>query len=147
MRDREYYKSERFIWDNLRVSAAGGIPGIYKSWKLRGKIEPFIMSWPAEPVLDDNGLPIEGTCLLDLPADQGLCSTTLLAFMKKTKAYALLLTEQRADEVRVILESHHGSRSWCIPILVSGDIRTLGQPVVRDDTHRIGILWGTHQRG
>lgn len=145
MNNPEYYKSERFIWDNLRVQAASGVPGIYKTWKLMGRVEPFLMAWPSEPVLDDVGIPIEGTCLLDLPKNTSSWSATIRSFAKKTKAYALLLTEQLESEVRVILESHHGTRSWSVPILVSGDIRTLGAPVVKDDTHRIGILWGSRQ--
>jgi hypothetical protein len=136
----EYYRSEQFIWDNLKVQAASGIPSIYASWKLAGRIKSFALAWPAETVLDDSGVPIQGTCLIELSADHGGLKT-LLHFMRKTKAYALLLTEQQEKEVLVILESHHGTRSWSIPILVSGDIRTLGQVVVKDDTHKIGLLW------
>jgi hypothetical protein len=147
MHNSEYYRSERFIWDRLREEAARGIPGIYKTWKIARKVEPFIIGWPAEAILDDNGVPTEDTCLLSLPEDQDLWSTTLLTFAQKTKAYALLLAEQLKDEVRVVLESHHGTRSWSIPILVSGDIRTLGTAVVKDDTHRIGILWNRQGQG
>lgn len=141
MPTREYYRSERFIWDNLKAQAATGLVSLYKTWKLRSKIEPFLLSWPSETILDDNGLPLEGTCLLDLPEDQSGWPSTIAHFARRTKAYALLLTEQRPKEVRVILESHHGTRSWLIPILISGDIRLLGTAVIKDDTHKIGVLW------
>lgn len=146
MPDREYYKRELHIWNELLIRAASGIPGLYKAWKLKGSIESFIMSWPSESILDDNGVLLEGTVMLELPKDKAEWSSTLLAFVKRTKAYALLLTEQLENEVRVILESHHGTRSWTLPIWVSGDIKTLGSVVVKDDTHRIGILWGSQQR-
>lgn len=141
MSDAEYYRSERFIWDNLKVQAATGIATLYETWKLRGKIEPFVLSWPAETILDDNGIPLEGSCLLELPDDQSRWNETILHFARKTKAYALLLTEQREGEVRSILESHHGTRSWSIPVQISGDIRTLGAAVTKDDTHKVGVLW------
>ena len=138
----EYYRSERFIWDHIRGLAASGVPTLYATWKKAGKVEPFVLSWPAETILSDEGVPTEGTCLLSLPEDVKLWSSTIRAFAAKTKAYALLLTEQLQDEVRVTLESHHGTRSWSLPIRRSGDIRTLGPVQVKDDTHKIGLLWG-----
>lgn len=146
MENREYYRSERFIWDNLKVQAAAGIVSLYKAWRTEGKIRPFLISWPSETILDDNGIPLQGTCLLDLPDKQEQWSETIRKFAVKTKAYALLLTEQHSSEVRIILESHHGTRSWSIPILVSGDVRTLGTASSKDNTHKIGILWRTRSR-
>jgi hypothetical protein len=143
----DYIKSERFIWDSLRTTAAASIPGLYKAWKQAGKIEPFVMAWPGETILDDNGLRLEGVCMLDLPTNKSSWSSTLRHLTERTKAYALLLTEQLEGEVRVILESHHGTRSWSIPVHVSGDIKVLGTPSFKDDTHRIGILWGTRRSG
>jgi hypothetical protein len=143
MPDQEYYRSERFIWDNLKIQSATGVASLYKTWKTRGKIEPFVLSWPSEAILDDNGVLFEGACLLDLPDNPSSWSESIRAFVRKTKAYALLLTTQKEKEVQVILESHHGTRSWTIPILVSGDVRILGTAVTKDDTHKIGVLWRT----
>lgn len=145
MRDVEYYRSERFIWDNLKAKANKGISSLYEVWRTRRKITPFLISWPAEPILDDNGLILEGECLLELSDNRSTWSKTIRAFSKKTKAYALLLMEQLEKELRVTLESHHGTRSWTIPILLSGDVKVLGDPQIQDNVHRIGILWGTHQ--
>lgn len=142
MPDRQYYTSERFIWDNLKDKVPAGIDNIYVAWKKDGRVDPFIISWPAEPILGDDGLVITHECYLDLPKNHSSWSDTIRNFVKKTKAYALLLAEQREREVLLILESHHGTRSWSIPIIVSGDIRTLGTVVTKDDTHKIGILWG-----
>lgn len=139
--DTKYYTSERFIWDNIKQAAEGGIPSIYDSWKKSGRIDPFIISWPSERVLDDNNLPIEDACLLDLPRNQSKWAQTIGGFVMRTKAYALLLTEQKEREVSVILESHHGTRSWSIPILSSGDVRVLGEARTADDKDSLGILW------
>jgi hypothetical protein len=143
MANREYYTSERFIWDRLKRDAERGLSGIYKTWKLSGKIEPFLISWPAEVILDDKGLPTDAPCLRNLPSDESLWTSAIVTFAQKTKSYALLVAEQLDDkrEVRVTLESHHGTRSWTLPILISGDIRTLGDAVVQDDVHKIGVLW------
>lgn len=142
MPDREYYTSERFIWDDLCQQAESGIPSLYESWKKVRRIEPFLLAWPSEPVLDDQGILLDRTCLLDLKGDPGAWSQTFRAFAARTKAYALLLAEQHAGVVRTILESHHGTRSWSLPILTSGDIRYLGTPpLVADNLHQIGILW------
>lgn len=146
MQDREYYSSERFIWDNLKVQVATSVVSIYDTWKKEGKIKPFLVSWPGETLLDDHGVPFQGACLLDLPDNQSKWLETVVTFAKRTKAYALLLTEQKEREVHIILESHHGTRSWTIPILVSGDLRTLGTAAIKDDTHKIGVLWRTRSR-
>lgn len=139
--DKNYYRSERFIWDNLKVNAATGITSLYKSWRQKGRVEPFAISWPSETILDDSGLPLQGSCLIDLPSDHAQWNQTLVKFVGRTKSYALLLAEQLPREIRVILESHHGTRSWVIPILISGDIRTLGTASIHDNVHKIGILW------
>lgn len=139
----DYYKSETFIWDNLKVQAAAGLVSLYKTWKKEGRIRPFLISWPGETILDDSGLPLQGTCLLDLPDRSDQWVPTIRKFANRTKAYALLLSEQLEKEVRVVLESRHGTRSWTIPIQVSGDIRLLGTAVVKDNVHKIGILWRT----
>lgn len=141
MENPEYYRSERFIWDNLKLQAGGGLVGLYKSWKSEGKVRPFAIAWPGETILDDTGLPMQGSCVLDLPDVKTKWPETLRRLILRTRAYALLLAEQKGKEVLVILESRHGTRSWSIPILVSGDIRTLGTAVVKDNVHKIGLLW------
>lgn len=141
MHSPEYYRSEKFIWDNLKVGAAGALVSLYNTWRTERRIRPFAISWPGETILDDSGLPLRGSCLLELPEDKAKWPETIKRFVLRTKAYALLLTEQNKREVLVILESRHGTRSWSIPIQVSGDIRALGTAVIKDDHHKIGILW------
>jgi hypothetical protein len=139
--DNRYYTSERFIWDNIKAEAARGLKSVYESWRERRQVDPFVIAWPSETILGEDGLPVNGACVLDLPTNKTSWPETLHAFVQKTRAYALLLAEQKEREVSVVLESHHGSRGWSIPIHTSGDIRLLGEPEVTDDVHSIGILW------
>lgn len=141
MENPEYYRSERFIWDNLKTQAGSALTSLYDTWKVERRIRPFIISWPGETILDDAGLPLQGSCLQELPDDRSKWPEMMRKFKARTKAYALLLTEQHASEVLVILESRHGTRSWSIPIVVSGDLRALGTAVIKDNVHKIGLLW------
>ena len=141
MQPIEYYTSERVIWDNLKTLAEAGVKDIHRQWKVKRSIEPFAIVWPAQPILDSQGITVKGACSIDLPRDTAAWSETLRQLVHMTEAYALLLVEQRDTDIQVILESHHGTRSWTIPIRQSGDVRVLGDPIVQDNTNRIGILW------
>jgi hypothetical protein len=146
MTNLSYYTSERATWDYLTDIAEAGIKGLYQTWKEKRSIDPFLISWPAETLLDDNGIMLEGPCSLDLPPERESWSQTIRYFTQRTQAYALLLTEQKEEEVRIILESHHGTRSWTLPIQLSGDLRVLGAPKREDDTQCIGLLWNPARR-
>lgn len=145
MTNKDYYKSERFIHDELLALAAKGVEGIYEVWKTDGKINPFIIGWPAEKLLDDHGIPLEDACVKELSEDRGTWSKELTAFASRIKAYALMLAErkdgQKDSQIVVIFESTHGTRSWTIPVHKSGDREVLGRKNVVDDTHSIGLLW------
>jgi hypothetical protein len=141
MQDPKYYTSEAFIWDDLRAKAAESLASIYDCWRRWRKVDPFLIAWPAQMVLDDECKPITGACLHELSGDPKSWKTTFRSFAEKTHAYALLFAEQREKDVRVIIESHHGTRSWTIPIYRSGDVTVLGDPLVEDNAHRIGVLW------
>lgn len=141
MTERDYYTSERFIHDELLSVAARGVEGLYTIWKESGDIEPFIVGWPAEKILDDNGVPLEDACVKELPRDRNSWSQEMTEFARKVKAYALMLAEKKDGSLLVIFESPHGTRSWTIPIHKSGDREVLGRKVVEDDKHSIGLLW------
>jgi len=50
----------------------------------------------------------------------------LLETIRLTKAYAILVVEQKANEIKLILSPRHGAKSWSIPIQQSGDTKVLG---------------------
>jgi hypothetical protein len=138
----DYYTSERFIHDDLCTLAEASIPTLYNSWKELQKIDPFLITWPAETVKAGDGAAINGACTLELkevPKEEW--RSTILEALQLTKAYALLLVEQREHEILAILESKHGSKSWHMPIQQRGDIKVLGRSTSRADTDSLGYLW------
>lgn len=139
---RDYLANERFIHKELCYRAQQSVNHLYEIWKKDGKIMPVLLTWPAEPIRDDvTGKPIEGICALDLPEPIGERVTSIRKMVEKTKAYALLLAEERNGSVKVILESPHGTRCWTLPIHQSADVRFLGEATIEDDKERVGLLW------
>lgn len=138
----DYIASERFIHDDiLKVLERSLTRTLRESWAENGRIEPFILSWPSEHIRCDDGTTVTHVFHADLPEDSSTWSRWLQATVEKTKPYALLLGEQKGDEIMVTFESPHGSRSWRYPIRRHGDVRVIGQPSTRDDVDAIGILW------
>ena len=137
----DYYKSERFIWDELIRQTERGIQGLYRTWKRSKRIDPFLVLWPATTVKDQHGADIEGPVVRDLPDDLSQWTQLMLEAIKLTNAYALLRVQQVSGKVSVILESHHGARCWTLPVRRSGDADVLGRPSWVDDQEHIGILW------
>lgn len=141
-RDKDYYTSERFIWDDLVDSAERAIESLYAHWKKKGRIEDFMITWPSEGIKAEDGSMTKGPCALMLSTqDARLRQEMILKTVEITKAYALLLVEQLPTEVQAILESRHGAKCWTIPIVRSGDARILGPHAISDDRKHVGLLW------
>lgn len=141
MPDKEYYTSERFIWDSLIRQAEKGVGTLQSMWRKNKCIPPFLVTWPANPVKAEGGSIITGTVLRKLENDPSTWLQAAVEAIKLTDAYALLRTHQEAGLVRVILESQHGARSWTLPIVRSGDVNVLGKPEISVDGLHIGLLW------
>ncbi len=144
--DLEYYASERFIHDGLLIPAEEAIKNTVKAaWKRDGRITPFILCFPQEPVPSDDGkFMIQDCAFLDLPEDRRDVWTDLLVqVIQKGKPYALLKCEQVAEEILAIFESQHGTRSWRWPIKMHGRTAVLGDVSSRDDVDSIGVLWSS----
>lgn len=140
--NKDYYSSERFIHDDLCGQAEKVMSTVYSIWKRNKKIDPFLLTWPSEPLTGSDGASIEGCCRLELkniPKDQ--VRDTLIKALQLTKAYAALLVEERGKNLIAILESKHGTKSWTIPIQQRGDIRVLGDITSRVDIDSLGYLW------
>jgi hypothetical protein len=138
----EYYTSERFIQDALVHRVSGAIPKLFEYWRVHHRIDPFLLTWPANTVLDVRGAPVNDTCKLDLKdIPQERHQTTILEAIRLTDAYALFFVEQKATEVVAILESKHGTHSWHFAVQRSGDVSILGQPTEKTDVDSVGLLW------
>jgi hypothetical protein len=133
--------SERFIHMDLTRLAEAGIKSLYETWKTEKKISPFLITWPGEAVMTDDGVAITGPCHMEMPVDKSKWNDMIVNAIKRTSAYAILLVEQRDSDVRAILESPHGSKCWTIPIVKSGDALILGKQDVTTDKEHLGLLW------
>lgn len=60
---------------------------------------------------------------------------------KKTKAWALMLCEQRTQAVVVVFESPLGTRSWHLPISRHGDTLVLEGPKELVDVDYLNIQY------
>lgn len=139
--NREYIASERFIHNDLLKQAEVAVRVVYEIWRKERTIAPMLFTWPAERILTEAGEPHEGVCILELPEEQERRSAALMAMVRRTKAYALLLIEQQREDVRVIFETKHGARCWSIPLIPHGDVVILERAHVQDDVVHVGLLW------
>lgn len=81
---------------------------------------------------------------VELPADASQRRSKILEAAKACNAYALLLTEQLEDSVRMLLESEVGTRAWRFPIKRHGDVCVLAQPDYKDNAESIGVRWAAN---
>jgi hypothetical protein len=136
------FRSERFIHEELARRAELLAKDALTVWKHRRKIDAYAATWPGEAVADDQGKEVD-TVLCPLP--QGISGADLLGLLqqliKRTKAYGLVLVEQRESSIRVLFETSHGARSWCIPLAWHGDVQVPGQVEVKSNADCIGLLW------
>ena len=114
---------------------------IHETWRRNKSVDPFLVTWPSDPIPDSKGTLISAPCILPLTEDRSKWGRLRLAVVDKTNAYALLQVEQRESDVRAILETTEGTRCWVHPIARSGDIVRLGTARVSDNTERLNMLW------
>lgn len=145
MDTRDYITSERFIHDDLLQKAERAVNKLHEIWKKEGKIDASLLTWPSEPILDDNGQKMEGVCCLTLPDTSAEKIKAIRAMVRRTKAYALLLIETVDTNVQALLETPHGTRCWTLPIYRSGDTKILGEATVTDNREHVGLLWSPHR--
>lgn len=137
----EYVASERFMHDIAVRQAEDGLPAIPDTWREKGLMDQFLIAWPGEPLKAVDGTEITRQVYTDLPRDKATWRQLFANFVEKTKPYALLLCEQKEDEVVVVIESQHGSKSWHWPIEKHGPDKVLGDRVEKTNKASIGMLW------
>jgi hypothetical protein len=132
--------SLELIHQDLVEEVSWGLESLYSSWRLRGRIDPFLIIWPHRTVTFE-GARVNDSIPLQLPEDEQDRRTTVLKAVKNMKAWALLLVEQRAESVLVLFESPMGTKSWRFPIVRHGDVQVLDTPKESVNTDSLGILW------
>jgi hypothetical protein len=133
--------SERFIHDELARRAEEGLPALYRVWKKHKKITPFAIAWPSDTVYTEKGTPIDGPCVLELPPDRSKWQGLLAEVARVVGAYGILHVSQREEDVQAIFETRHGAKCWTMPIVRSGDVNILKEPIVTEDQENLGLLW------
>ncbi len=141
--DLEYYKSERFIHDDLASKVAQMVEVVRSEWREKRALESYAIAWPSETVRGDDGKSISGSVLLRIQDNSTpqQVSQALKNMVERTKAYGLVLIEKKGNELRVLFETHHGARAWVTPLERHGDLLVPGTTVVRDNAECLGLLW------
>lgn len=115
------------------------------NWKKDRCIYPTLLLWPQSSVQTGTGEEFSGVLFTELPADPVARKEAVKSAATSCDAYALLLTEQLEDAVRLIFETTNGTRTWRFPIQRRGDTQVLGRPVFEDNVESIGLRWSAAQ--
>ncbi len=131
---------EKFIWDDLIADGKKVIGMVRDLWRKNRKVPRMLFSWPSEHLPTADGKVVTHIVSFAIP-DELATFEAAVAMTKETKAYALLLVEQEKTDVRILLESFHGTRCWRLPIRRHGDVNVLEKEHASQDTESLGILW------
>lgn len=142
--DTEYIRSERFIHDELVSRCQNVVKQVQGLWRGFKEIHPTLLLWPTTGVRTTTNEKFSGVVFTELPDDPAARRAVIVDAAKRCDAYGLLLTEQLEHDVRLILETIHGTRTWRFPIKNHGDVQVLGAPVVSDNAESIGIRWNAN---
>ena len=140
MANQEYITSERFIWDDLVERGTTCVQLLRQRWNPKIPIPRMIFAWPSVNIRDDQGQDITDIVSMKVP-DGTPMFRAAVDLTARTSAYAILVVEQHPEEVKVILEAHHGTFSWTMRIARHGDVTVLEKEKTARDTDSIGILW------
>lgn len=131
--------SPELIHADLAEEAGWGINSLYTSWSESNRIDPFMVVWPSETVIF-NGESVNDAIPFQLPLDKEQQRAFIKKAVKKTKAWAVLLVEQRAEAVVAVFESPVGTRSWHLPIKRRGDVLVLTDAKEYENTDYVGAV-------
>lgn len=136
-------QDEVFIHRDLEAKAEAIVRTVRETWKKQRKVDPYAVTWPSEHLKADDGATITHAVLCPIPAgfDTARRMKALQQLVERTKAYGLLVVEQKENSIRILFETQHGARSWCIPLDWHGDVQVPGQTETRNDGECVGLLW------
>lgn len=138
--NKEILDREKFIWDDLIADGKKMVSMVRDLWRKDKRVPRMLFSWPSEHLKTADGKTITHIVSFAIPADLATFEAAV-QLTKETKAYAILLVEQEEQDVRVLLESFHGTRCWRLPIRRHGDVNVLEKEHATQDTESLGILW------
>jgi hypothetical protein len=135
------YTSERWIHDELLELLPKHLEVIYRDWREKKSVDPFVVAWPANEVPTEDGEMLAGPILCELPEDRQHWAEFFKAVVRRTDPFALLLVEQKKEEVVAVVESRYGTKSWHYSIEQHGLETALSRPTTKVDEISIGVLW------
>lgn len=133
-------KSEEQVWEELLEQSAAILKRLRALWKKERSVPRMLIGWPRRPVVSDDGDIILHRVSFAVPDGMTMRKAAQM-LAEKIDPCALLGVEQKAGEVRMSLESHHGAKTWVIPIRRHGDVDVLEKERTAKDSEGIGVLW------
>jgi hypothetical protein len=131
----------KLLHEAIAKKAALGLNQIYATWRKNKKMNAFVVAWPLDTLSFKNTWPTNNEVVLDLPDNQKTWGPIIQRVIETTGPFAVLLAQQKEDEILLVLESAHGSSSWHIPIHKHAHEHVLGQPSTKTDVDAVGLLW------
>jgi len=133
-------KNEEFIWKDLIFRAKHAVDHVKQVWRKEHDYPRMIFSWPSEHLKTKGGTVITHLVSFAIP-DEMETFKAAVELATKTKAYGLLLVDKVDGNLKVVLESRHGTRCWTMPIRRHGDVTVLERGRASENTECIGVLW------
>ncbi len=144
--NKEILEREKPIWLGIVRASEGILENVRDMWKKRHEVPRVIFSWPSEDLetTDKSGKVITHMVTFHIPEGMNTRDAAVVV-TQHTKPYAMLVLEREGKDVRLLLESFHGTRCWRLPIRRHGDVDVLEKEKATTDTERLGILWRPSQ--
>jgi hypothetical protein len=134
-------RAKRIHFEELCNDVADSIRPRHRVWATSGRVEPFIIVWPSEPIPLRDGSALSGPQFKELPDDEKKWPSIMEDEVRRLRAQALLFVHETPQNVRALLETSYSTRAWVYPKEKHGDAWRLGQPLVSDDEEYLSLLW------
>jgi hypothetical protein len=140
--NKEILAREKFIWDDIIERGSRAVQMVKDLWRKKQSVPRFIFVWPSEKLAttDGSGTHITHYVTFPIPEEMNVHAAAVLC-AKNLKPYAMLAVEREGTDVKILLESFHGTRCWRLPIRRHGDVEVLEKESVSSNVERLGILW------
>lgn len=139
--EQEYIQTGRFIHDELLRRCEPLTAKVIQMFRRDKFIHPTLLIWPADTVKTIDGDFFSGVIFTELSQHAESRKLEIKNAILRTAAFAALVTEQVDEDIRMIFESGHGTRTWRLPIKDYGGVQVLERTPPRDNTESIGVLW------
>jgi hypothetical protein len=134
---------EHFVHKTLEARAQAIVKTARETWRRQRKIKPYAVTWPGESLKSDSGEAITHAVFCALPVEHDVAKRmgVLQQLIERTKAYGIVVVEQRDSSIRILFETRYGACAWCIPLVWHGDVQVPGQTEVSTNGECVGLLW------